>query len=171
MVAVESRGDIPPRIPSKYKDAVIEPAVGPSTFTFTDAPSAIDRLISLKHQSVSLGWLRGDEFIKKLDKKLDQAKKALSKNKPFQARKKLEQFIKALDEQRKEQMKRQHEASEKGKEKREEHAREDKRFINDNAFFLLKVNAEFIVSKLPAKPKDKDEEREAREIEEAGEDE
>jgi len=116
----------------------------------------IDRLISLKHQSVFLGWLRGDEFIKKLDKKLDQAKKALVENKPFKARKKLEQFIKALEQQRKEQQKRQHEASEKGREERAEHSKDDKRFINDNAFFLLKVNAEFIISKLPAKERGED---------------
>lgn len=125
-----------------------------------DLSALIDRLISLKHQSASLGWLRGDELIKQLDKKLEQAKKALAEGKGFKARKKLEQFVKKLEHQRKEQQERQKEASENGKEKREEHAQEDKRFIDDNAFFLLKVNAEFIISKLPEKPKDKEEEEE-----------
>ncbi len=166
LVAVESEGDIPPRIPSTYEDAIIELTVGPSTFTFTDPSSAIDRLIALKHQSASLGWLRGEEFIKQLDKKLDQAKKALAEGKGFKARKKLKQFVKKLEHQRKKQQERQKEASEKGKEKRDEHAREDKRFIDDNAFFLLKVNAEFIISKLPAKPKDKEEEREDKDDDE-----
>lgn len=174
LVAVESEGDIPPRIPSTYKDAVIETTVGPSTFTFTDPSSAINRLISLKHQSVSLGWLRCREFVEDLDEKLDQAKRALAKGKPFKARKKLEQFVKKLEEQRREQQeearehdKRERKDKERGRkpdrDKRKDRAEEEEECINDNAFFLLKVNAEFIISKLPQKPKDKDEERESDE--------
>lgn len=126
-----------------------------------DLGALIDRLISLKQESVSLGWLRGDEFIKKLGHRLDQAKEALAEGKDFKARKRLEQFIKTLEERRKEQEKRQREASEKGRQKREERPEEDKRFINDNAFFLLKVNAEFIVARLPEKPQDRDGEPDA----------
>ncbi len=131
-----------------------------------DLAALIDRLISLKHQSVSLGWLSGEKFIRKLDRRLEQARKALAAGKGFKARKRLEQFIRDLEHQRRKQQKR-----EKGDEDDDRH--EDKRghdkdhpkpkvFINDNAFFLLKVNAEFIISKLPAKPKDKEEEQEAK---------
>ncbi len=157
MPAVVFVDEITPKPRDFEQDSIHIPTIAPSTVLFGGTIDvAIFRLISLKHQSVTIGWLRGDEFIKKLDKKLDQAKKALVENKPFKARKKLEQFIKALEQQRKEQQKRQHEASEKGREERAEHSKDDKRFINDNAFFLLKVNAEFIISKLPAKERGED---------------
>lgn len=142
-----------PRDPEQ--DSVHVLTIGPSTFTFTDPSSAIDRLISLKRQSVSLGWLTGDKFIRKLDRRLEKAKKALAENKLFKARKKLEQFVKELEKQRKKQLKREDDDEED----------KDKAFINDNAFFLLKVNAEFIISQLPEKPKDKNEEREGKEAE------
>lgn len=149
----------------QFQGITIGPIRPPS---LTDLTQLINFLISLKHQSVSSGWLSGEEFINQLDKKLEQAKKALAEGKGFKARKKLEQFINELEQQRKEQEKRQHEASEKGKEKREEWPEEDKRFLNDNAFFLLKPNAEFIISKLPPKPKDKDEESESGEGDDSG---
>lgn len=141
---------------NSFHGPAISPMQAPAALS---NPDLIDRLISLKHQTVSLDWLRGDELVKELDEKLDQAKKALAEGKPFKARKKLEQFIRKLEEQRKEQLERQHEASEKGREERAEHSADDKTFINDNAFFLLKPNAEFIISKLPSKPKDQDEDR------------
>lgn len=140
-----------PFFPDIYEDAVQVQTIAPSTFTFTDIFSAIDRLIALKHQSASLGWLLGAEFIRDLDEKLDQAKAASALGKNFKARKKLEQFIHELEERRKEQMARQHEASEKGKDEKAERAEGPKTFLDDNAYYLLKVNAGFIVSKLPAK--------------------
>ena len=110
---------------------------------------ALDRLIALKHESASLGWLRGEELIENLDRKLDLAKAALSRNQTHQARQHLEQFIQTLEQQRDLQLKRQQEASEQGKEQREARPQEDKRFMDDNAFYLLKANAEFIISRLP----------------------
>lgn len=119
--------------------------VGPvSPPSLTNTVQLLDFLISLKHQAASLGWLRGDEFIKDLDEKLDQAKEALAKGHGFQAGKKLEQFIGSLDDQRHKQ-----------EERRRHDHREPETFLSGNAYNLLKPNAEFILSKLP-KPTDKD---------------
>lgn len=138
---------------NSFQGVTLAPMLSPAGLSPADL---VIRLISLKHQATSLGWLRGHEFIKDLDEKLDQAQKALAQGKDVKARKKLEQFIKKLEEQRKEQLERRREASEKGRDEHAEHSEDDKRFISDNAFFLLKANAEFIISKLPEKSKDKD---------------
>lgn len=133
-----------------------------------DPSSLIDRLISLKRQAASLGWITGEKFIRKLDKRLEKAKRALSRNKPFVARAKLKQFIRDLEHQRRKQQKREEHEDEHGErnEKSEGlHGHKLKAFLNDNAFFLLQVNAEFTLSKLPEKPKDKDEDKEAKEEE------
>lgn len=130
--------------------------IGPETVPpDTTTNGLVDRLVSLKHQSIPLGWLRGDEFVRELDKKLEQAKLALAQNKPVKARKRLEQFIKLLEEQRRKQQEDAREHERDGGERDENGDHKDtKPFLNDNAFFLLNVNAEFIVSKLPAKPTD-----------------
>jgi len=138
-------------IPDRYQDAVTVWTIAPTSGAPVSAGDGISNLIALKHQAAGLGWLRGDEFIHDLDEKLDQAKAALAQSKNFKARKKLEQFIHELNERRKEQKERQHDASEKGKDEKVEHSEGSKIFLDDNAYYLLKVNAESTVSKLPAK--------------------
>lgn len=89
-------------------------------------PDLIDRLISLKHQSVFLGWISGpgsDGIVKSLDDKLDAAKASIARGQNKAASNQMSAFINELQAQR-------------GKR------------LNDNAFFLLKVNAEFVISKL-----------------------
>lgn len=153
-----------------FNDSTFGITIGPEPPpAVIDPSSLIDRLVSLKHQSISLGWLTGDQFIRKLDRRLDKAKKTLSRNKPFVARIKLKQFIRDLEHQRRKQQKRERDDDDDDRHDDKPGHDKDrhmpKAFINDNAFFLLKVNAEFIISKLPEKPKDKDEDREGQEAE------
>lgn len=101
-------------------------SVGPSTFVYSDAGLAIDRLEAFKHEAFSLGWIFGpgsDGIVKSLDAKLDAAKASIARGQNKTAANTLNAFINELEAQR-------------GKK------------INDSAFFLLKVNAEFIIGKL-----------------------
>jgi len=135
-----------------FKGMTIGPVSPPS---LTDPVKLIDFLSSQKEQAASMGWLRGDEFVRELDKKLEQAKLALVQNKLGKARKRLEQFIKLLKDQRQKQQEdaREHKRGEGERDENGDHKNAES-FLNDNAFFLLKVNAEFIISQLPAKPTD-----------------
>lgn len=86
----------------------------------------VERLIALKHQAASLGWIFGpgsDGIVTSLDAKLDAAKASIARGQNNAASNQLSAFISELNAQR-------------GKK------------LNDNAFFLLKVNAEFIIGKL-----------------------
>jgi hypothetical protein len=100
--------------------------IGPNAPKSFAPISLIDRLISLKHQSVSLGWIFGpgsDGIANSLDAKLDAAKDSVARGNNTAAKNQLNAFINDLDAQR-------------GK------------HVNDNAYFLLKTNAQFIISKL-----------------------
>ncbi|MBI4050916.1 MAG: hypothetical protein HY400_00260 [Elusimicrobia bacterium] len=100
--------------------------IGPIAPRSLEPSTLIDNLISLKHQSVSLGWIFGpgvDGIVKSLNAKLEAAKAAVKRNQDKTAINQLKAFIKELEALR-------------GKK------------LNDNAYFLLKVNAEFIVAKL-----------------------
>lgn len=108
-------------------------------------------LVTLKHQAAGFGWLGDAKFVQKLDKRLDEAKAALARDKKKLARVRLTQFVHELEKAHKE---RGH-GKEKGK-------HPGKKFANDEVFQLLKINAEFIIAKLPTKGKDKDEEDECR---------
>lgn len=139
---------------------VVTPDIDPSN---TTPAGLIGRLVSLKHQAVGQSWIGGRDFIEDLDEKLDQAKRDLGNGDGSRARHPLREFIRQLDEQhREEEEKRREEHEEReGREgrgdhhkDRERHSRREK-FLNDSAFFLLKVNAEYILSKLP-KPHDED---------------
>lgn len=139
-------------------------AIGPSTFTFTTPSTAVDRLIALKHQSASLGWLGNAKFVLKLDKRLDQAKAALARDKKKLARTRLSQFVHELTKAHDKHGGDHRDKHEDDDENNKDDDR-DKKFVNDEAFQLLKINAEFIISKLPEQPKDNDEEKESREAE------
>ncbi len=101
--------------------------IGPvSPPSLTDPVQLLDFLISLKHQAASLGWIFGpgsSGIVKSLDAKLDAAKASVARGQNKTASNQMNAFINELQAQR-------------GK------------HFNDNAFFLLKVNAEFIISKL-----------------------
>lgn len=119
--------------------------IGPVSLPiFSNTGQLIDSLISLKHQSASQGWLVGKDFIKSLDDKLEDAKTALSKNRDKQAREKLRTFIRELEEQRKSQRHEREDA-----ERTQDRNHDSRQSVNSNAFFLLKTNAEFIISKIP----------------------
>ncbi|MEK7390147.1 MAG: hypothetical protein AAB036_10670 [Elusimicrobiota bacterium] len=154
--AVQFVDETTPAPPDREQDSVRAMTVGPSTLTFTTPAEVVVRLIGLKHQSASLGWLGDAKFVLKLDKRLDQAKAALARDKKKLARVRLSQFAhelaKAHDENK----------TERGKNKNDP---KDKTFVSDEAFQLLKINADFIIAKLPSKGKDKAEDDECRRAE------
>jgi hypothetical protein len=121
----------------------------------------IDRLTALKHESATNGWLGDAKFVLKLDRRLGEAKAALAAGKPALARVRLTQFVHDLTVVHEE-----HgdagRSRERGKE-RDERRRE--KFVNDDAYQLLKINADYIVAKLPEKAKGRDEEEECRRAE------
>jgi hypothetical protein len=126
----------------------------------------IDSLISLKHQSAELGWLGDAKFMLKLDERLDQAKAALALNKKKLARTRLSQFVHDLTEanqdgrdERRDRSKAEH------RDENDKGDHHDRKFANDEAFQLLKINADFIIAKLPTEAKDKDEGEECRRAE------
>lgn len=139
--------------------------VGPvSPPSLTDSAQLVDFLISLKHQAASAGWLRGKEFIDRLDDKLEQAKKDISGKRDSAARDNLRQFIAMLEELRKKEAEerldhndgRRHDRDRDG-DRDKDHDRHDREpFANNNAYQMLKADAEFILSKLPKKTRDDD---------------
>lgn len=114
------------RIPDAYHDAVIVQTIGPSSTTASDVGTFALQLISLKHQAFSLGWIYGpgaDGVVQSLDAKLAAANASISKGDNKTAANQLNAFINELEAQR-------------GK------------HVNDNAYFLLTANAQFIMAKL-----------------------
>ncbi|MBI4668000.1 MAG: hypothetical protein HY747_02260 [Elusimicrobia bacterium] len=100
--------------------------VGPSAPKGLDPASLLDYLIDQKHQAKEVGWISGsgvEGIEKSLDAKLEATKDAVSRGQTNAARNQLSAFINELN------------------------ALWGKK-LNDNAYFLLKVNAEFIISKL-----------------------
>lgn len=108
---------------NSFHGVTIGPMSAPTSLSNSDLTS---RLISLKHQAVSLGWIFGQGasgIVQSLDAKLSAAKKAIAAGDKKTAANELGAFISELQAQR-------------GK------------HLNDNAFFLLQANAQFIISKL-----------------------
>jgi len=114
--------DLPPKWP---ENSVQKKTIGPvhPPPEPVDGVSFIDRIISLKHQAFQLGWITNAGIKNSLDQKLDNAKKKLQQKMNNAAKNILFAFINELEAQR-------------GK------------HLDDNAFYLLKVNAEFLISKL-----------------------
>ena len=109
-----------------FINSVSSKTVLPDVEASTSPVVLIDRLISLKHQAAQLGWIYGpgsDGIVNSLDVKLEAAKKSVLGNKNKTAVNQLKAFINEIEAQR-------------GK------------HLNDNAYYLLKINAEFIVSGL-----------------------
>ncbi len=101
--------------------------LGPDAIPEVITPEAlIERLIALKHQAASLDWFFGPGaagIVKSLDAKLNAAKDSAGRGNKAAAANQLGAFINELNAQ-------------KGK------------HLNDNAYFLLKPNAQFIIGKL-----------------------
>ncbi len=101
--------------------------IGPMQSPTGLMPAALlDRLGGLKHQALALGWIFGpgaDGVVQSLDAKLTAAKAALARGDAKAAEGQLAAFVNELEAQR-------------GK------------HLNDDAYFMLKANAQFIVSKL-----------------------
>ena len=108
---------------NSFHDITIGPMQSPAGLT----PAAlVDRLASLKHQALTLGWISGpgaDGVVQSLDAKLTAAKAALARGDVKAAEGQLTAFINELEAQR-------------GK------------HLNDDAYFMLKANAQFILAKL-----------------------
>jgi hypothetical protein len=106
-----------------YDDAVVIPTLVPSSFTVTGSTASIAFLIGLKHQAHALGWITSIGIVKSLDAKLDAAQAALARGNKTTAANQLRAFINELEAQR-------------GKK------------VNENAYYLLNLNADFIIGKL-----------------------
>ncbi|MHB1686684.1 MAG: hypothetical protein ACYCVH_04830 [Ignavibacteriaceae bacterium] len=144
---------------NSYITKTIGPGSSPSPLIPTDF---LDTLISYKHQCVSLGWLtnggtqRKDKdsihrkgkddnteegIVERLDRRLDKAKDALSKNDSVKARLELELFVKEVEHLY-------HQNKEEGK-------REGLPVLTSEGYALLKYNAEYLIDRLPGKEKGK----------------
>jgi hypothetical protein len=127
--------------------------VGPEDPAALGTGDAITHLATLKHQAAGQGWIGSRDFIEDLDERLDRAKDALAKGHLEDARESIEQFIDMLEKQRDAQRERRHDGRDEGE--RGSH-REGERFITGDAYNLLKLNAEFVLSQLSGRSDRKD---------------
>jgi len=104
-------------------DAFQGKTVGPVVVTDNSLGGLINRLISLKDSMPSFGWVTNQGIITSLNVKLSAANESIAKGHNKAAVNQLNAFINELDAQ-------------KGKQ------------VNENAWALLKANAEFLISKL-----------------------
>lgn len=102
---------------------VLKKTVGPLPVDDQSPLGLVDRLLSLKEQSLQLGWIDNQGVATSLNKKLAHAKRRLGEGMVIPAINVLHAFIHELQAQ-------------KGK------------HVNDNTFYLLKPNAEFLIFKL-----------------------
>ena len=107
------------------QDAFKGGTVGPVAVSDTSLGGLIDRLISLKDSMPGYGWITNQGIINSLNVKLNSAKQSILKGNNKAAQNQLNAFINELDAQ-------------KGKQ------------VNENAWVLLKANAEYLISKLGA---------------------
>ena len=115
-----------------YHTKTIGPVAPPAEFKATDF---IDYLIKLKHEAQDIGWIKkegGQGIINALDKKLDNAKKAIERGSDTSARNVLEAFIQQVEAQGCES----HADCKPGK------------HLSPEATALLKFNAEYLIDHL-----------------------
>ncbi|MBI3786797.1 MAG: hypothetical protein HY276_00940 [Ignavibacteriales bacterium] len=114
----------------------------------------LDTLISYKHQVASFGWLKDkkedekdgdkdkdDTIVKKLDKILEEARKELVKRDSIETREEMEEFVKKVEELRKESI------------KAEQQQKPEKILLTEEGYKFLYYNAKYIIERLPAKKK------------------
>jgi hypothetical protein len=99
------------------------------------AMAFLDTLISYKHDAASLGWVGQEGFVKQLDEKLDQSRDQLTKGHIKQARDKVEEFLKKLENEAK-------------KTEKDQDKKNDKKWVTSEGYALLKFNAEYLIEKL-----------------------
>ena len=135
----------------------IGPVLPPTPFV---ALVFLDTLISYKHQSVTLGWLKSkrdddcdedekpdDGIVKNLDKRLDKAKKELIQRDSVKARNELEKFVKKVERL----WKRSQLARPQSGRDEDNNDKRDKVVMTSEAYALLKFNTEYLIDRLPAK--------------------
>ncbi|HVO33934.1 MAG TPA: hypothetical protein VMT21_00135 [Gemmatimonadales bacterium] len=121
-------------------------SVGGSTVGFVAVPSdnsagaLMPRLESLIRQSCSLGWIRSREVCRALGGKLQEAARDLADGRAREASKDLREFVQQLREWHPWEGERQHE------ERGIRGGRPEQ--VNDAAYWLLRVNAEYILARL-----------------------
>lgn len=108
---------------SVFDDFFKGKTIGPVAVTDSSADGLIDRLISLKDSMSGYGWITNQGIINSLNVKLNAAKESIAKGNNKTASNQLNAFINELEAQ-------------KGKQ------------VNENAWALLKANAEFLINKL-----------------------
>jgi hypothetical protein len=119
-----------------YGPGIVGKTVGPVLPPEPFVPMTfLDTLVSYKHQAAALGWVGQEGFVKQLDEKLDQSRDQLSKGHIKQARDKIEEFVKKLENEAK-------------KTEKDQDKKNDKKWVTSEGYALLKFNAEYLIEKL-----------------------
>jgi hypothetical protein len=119
-----------------YGPGIVGKTVGPVLPPEPFVPMTfLDTLASYKHQAATLGWVGQEGFLRQLDEKLDQARDQLSKGHIKQARDKVEEFLKKLENEAK-------------KTEKDQDKKNDKKWVTSEGHALLKFNAEYLIEKL-----------------------
>jgi hypothetical protein len=128
LTAADTLPVVPPSDPLA-QNSVALPVVGIEPMPSQRDPAALlDRLSSLaNHACTELRWITHEGTCRSLMAKLAQATRALEANRTAGARGELEAFGNELDAQ---------------------HGSEPGKHVNDNAYWLLRINAEYILAHL-----------------------
>ena len=113
-----------------YGPGIVGVTVGPvlsPTPIFVN--NCLDTLISYKHQALALKWIDNEGIANSLDQKLENAKSKLQDGDSLAARNMLKAFVNEVE------------------------AQKDKHLTSE-AYALLKINAEYLIERLPDKPSD-----------------
>jgi len=123
----------------KYLGVTINTIIPALSTDFVRIQTFIDTLIRYKHEAMDLGWIGNKGTVNSLDKKLENAKKQIDKGNNKSARNILNAFLNEL-----EALYKNHRVTEKG---RTGHG-QGPPFITDEAYALLKYNAEYLIEQL-----------------------
>ena len=135
-----------PPDPYSSDDNVILKTVGPDILPKNLTPvQLLTRLISLKEQAFQLGWITNAGVANSLDKKLEEVKKKIKEGHLQTAGNILRSFVLDLEAQHQKEEPENEEGQKQEQEKEEEQSH---KHVTDNAYYLLKPNAEFILLKL-----------------------
>jgi len=137
----------------KVRGVTLGPTAPPLTFS---ALGTLDTLLSYTRQSAELGWLgrsrdndcdddeRPDDGItKNIEKRLEKAKKELSKRDSTKARKELEKLVDKVERIWKRSQ------DEENKHKGEQRERKEDVIMTGEAYALLLYNTEYLIDRLP----------------------
>jgi hypothetical protein len=128
------------------RDSIILKTPGPDTLpTGLTLEQLLSRLIHLKEQAFQLGWITNKGVANSLDKKLEEVKKKIKEGHLQTAGNILRSFVLDLEAQHQKEEPENEEGQKQEQEKEEEQSH---KHVTDNAYYLLKPNAEFILYKL-----------------------